>query len=405
MQHDADLRVLLVSPLRGVDPSSGDVTYTEQLLAAPPPGVRYTTYIEAIERGDLIEVGTRRALAGAPWKLKPTHLAVSLWRRGETLIRKTGFVYRERLRHFIVRPGAYDLVHVHVFHTRFYGSVPVVISAGGPLRVVYRTAWGWSPRRTAFADQFDKFVGSVWNASMFGIRPGRAARFVTLSEDFRTHLVDAGWPESKIDVCPNYLSLPAGELRADRTPRMLGFIAKDFEAKGGLIALAAFRELRKNYPHLRLTVVGSSHPASSSDDVEWRTELPREELLHHVLPTIDILLYPTFFDTSVPYVPTEAISLGIPCVVSDYGALPELVQGGGGRVSRAGDVDSVVRATEELLDQATWDEASAAARRRFDRRFSAETQAPLLREAYSSALQGVGREGENGLRWSHDVPT
>lgn len=42
------LRVLLLSPVRALDPQNGDVTYPEQLLASPPDGVVYTTYAEAL---------------------------------------------------------------------------------------------------------------------------------------------------------------------------------------------------------------------------------------------------------------------------------------------------------------------------------------------------------------------
>ena len=50
-------RVLLLSPLPGLDPPSGDVVYTQELLAHPPAGVDYETYAQALAAGRLIELG------------------------------------------------------------------------------------------------------------------------------------------------------------------------------------------------------------------------------------------------------------------------------------------------------------------------------------------------------------
>ena len=130
----SQLRVLLISPVRGVDPNSGDVTYTEQLLASPPPGVEYTLYPDAIAAGTLRERGSRMSVRVARGPALGPELGFAAWRKAETLVRRTGLAYRERLRLFSVDPGAFDLVHVHVFHTRFVGEhPPVLMSAAGPL--------------------------------------------------------------------------------------------------------------------------------------------------------------------------------------------------------------------------------------------------------------------------------
>lgn len=390
-ERHGPLRVLLISPLRGLDPLSGDVTYTEQLLAAPPPGVEYVTYDEALRNGSLLELGTRKAIAEAHLRDVPRQLAIAAWRKLEFLIRQTGLVYREPLRIFSVKPESYDLVHVHVFHNRFVGiAPPVVMSAGGALEGLYRDAWQWSTRKIALANMFDQVVGAIWDATMCGERLGRATRMVTLSADFRASLVDRGWPPDYIDVTPNYLSFDPPPKEAVEIPRTLGFVAKDFRTKGGHLVLRAFEILHSKHPELRLLVVGSPRgnlpqgiPESA---VEWLPTVPREELLHSVLPRIDILVYPTLRDTSVPYGPMEALAMGIPIVVSDYGAMPELVAEGAGRVCSRGEPESVTLAVEDLLTPEAWQTASAAAQLRYRERFSPESQGPALRNAYEAAL-------------------
>lgn len=386
---DAPLRVLLISPVRGVDPLSGDVTYTEQLMSSPPPGIQYFTYVEALQDGTLVECGTREAVVAARGPQRLRQLAFALWRKAEYAVRRTGLVYREPLRLFSVDSAAYDLVHVHVFHHRFLGPrPPVLMSAAGPLEWVYGDAWHWPRWRRSIAEAFDRLVGSLWDASICGLRMGRDDRFVVFSDYFKSWLTERGWPAELIDVVPNQLDFAPADKPWTGAPRRLGFIAKDFEAKGGEVLLTAFERLRAGHPELELVIVGSpprlSEQTLAERSITWLPFVPRDELLRDVIPTIDVLVYPSLFD-GLPYGPMEALATGIPCVVSDYRALPEMVTPAGGRVSRTGDPDSVVRAVEELLDPEVWREASAAARHQFHTRFSAATQSPRLGTSYQLA--------------------
>lgn len=392
------LRVLLISPVRGVDPLSGDVTYTEQLLSSPPPGVTYTTYVDAIEEGTLVECGTRRAVGEASVGDLPRQAAIAVWRKFEGLIRRSRVTYRESIRHFTVAPGAFDLVHVHVFHSRFLGvHPPVVMSAAGPLEWVYTDAWGWSRFRVALAEGFDRFAGAQWDATMCGTRRGRAIRHIVFSSYFKEWLTKRGWPPEEIDVVPNYLDFPTSEKRANRSPTRLGFVAKDFDAKGGGVLLEAFEKLRAQHPELELLVVGSPHRLPEGEltarGITWVPFVAREALLSQILPKIDILVYPSLFD-GLPYGPMEALASGIPCVVSDYRALPELVGTDAGRISRVRDAASVAAAVEELLDPAAWTEASNAALERFHGRFAAETQSPSLGCVYRKATSSTSPPGQ-----------
>ncbi|MGC5585127.1 glycosyltransferase family 4 protein [Ornithinimicrobium sp. W1665] len=385
--------MLLISPVAALDPPSGDVTYTEQLVRTPPPGVAYTTYDEAIAQGDLTELGTRESLRAASGPDLVLQAGVALARKLERLVRRSGLAYREPIRIFRVNPQRFDLVHVHVFHHRFLGAhPPVVASAGGPLRWVYADAWGWGRTRVAMAEGIDHALGWLWGATMCAARLGRADLFISPSEYLRTWLQERGWPSARIAVQPNYLSLGRASEARDEAPRTIGFVARDFAAKGGMIVLEAFAALRQRHPTLRLIIVGSPARLSESEQhrtgIRWFSQVARSQLLEEILPSIDLLAYPSGFDTGVPYSAMEAISQGIPAVVSDYRSLPDLVGDGAGLVSRP-DAASVSTAIEKLLAPATYATASAAAAQRFHQKFSAVTQAPRLRKLYEAALVGV----------------
>lgn len=384
------LKVLLISPVPGLDPMSGDVTYTQQLLAAPPPGVLYTTYEQALADGSLVEVGTRVAFRTAPRPHRVGHLLVALARKAELWMRRSGLTYREPIRVFYVPPGTYDLVHVHVFHHRFLGEPPpIVASAGGPLQWVYADAWGWSPVRIAIAEAFERVLGTLWDATMCGSRLGRAQVLIAPSQYLRQWLARRGWAPDDIVVQPNYYTKQkngAFSIPGQASPTRLGFIARDFEAKGGLDAIAAHQLLRQTHPNLELLIVGSEPrldaEALKNTGIQWLAELPREDLLTRVLPRIDILVYPSRFDTGVPYSAMEALAEGIPAVVSDYRSLPDLVGADAGFVTGIGDVPALATAVARLLDPITYRRTREGAKSRFEDVFSARTQAPRLGGVY-----------------------
>ena len=383
------MKVLLLSPVRGLDPNSGDVTYTEQLLAAPPPGVSYTTYDTALREGTLEEIGTRTWVDAADGVARVARAAAGAARKAETLARRSGVLFRERIRAFRVDPSAFDLIHVHVFHTRFVGRrPPVVMSAAGPLSWVYGDAWGWRPARLRAAEVADAALGAITSATMCATRLGSAEGFVSFSDYLAQSMTARGLPSDRITVVPNYLAdaCSARRNRQAGAPRSLGFVAKDFDAKGGPAVLEAFQGLRARRPDLVLTIVGS--PPRGRPDVlarqgiRWLPFVERDELLRHVVPELDLFLYPSRFD-GMPYGPMEALSAGVPLVVSDYRALPELVRGGAGVVAHRGDAEAVRDAADRLLDPAVWGSASSAASRLFSERYSAVSQAPRLGAAYA----------------------
>ncbi len=392
-QSERPLTVLLISPVAAWDVHSGDVTYTAELLASPPPGVRYVTYDEALGAGTLIELGRWRGPSGPPRTASTVGLATTA--KVEAVVRRSGLAFRESVRHFQVTPGAFDLIHAHVFHTRFHGPhPPVVSSAGAPLAWLYRDAWGWGPTRLRLASAIDAAVARTSGASMCASAAGQARRFIAPSRHLRDWLVGSGWSADSVDIVPNYCQPPAVVPTPVRSPvSTIGFVAKDFDAKGGGLVLQAHARLRARHPGLRLVIVGSTPrltPAElAASDITWTPVVPRQTLLDEVLPSLDILAHPSGVD-ALPYSVMEALARGIPALVSNYTSLPELVEGGAGlAVPRS--VEAVASGLEELLSPEVWAEASRAAIVQFGRRFSSRTQAPALGRSYRTALESNDR--------------
>ncbi len=380
--------VLLFSPLAGLDPPSGDVSYTEALLEEPPPGIRYTTYRDAIDAGT-VRVRGRRPRHGS---LRSADVAVLGIRTGEQILRRAGAMFREPTWFVTVDPDAFDLVHQHLFPIRQVGpSLPVVSSAGYPLTVLYGAREQWSsPRlRVALALQsaFDRSfqVHDPW------LRPGPHGVMTVYSGHFQDWLLRRGVAAERVLVAGT--ALPDMAMAPKRSDgRTITFVAGVFARKGGDIALAAFRRLHDSDSSLRLILVTSRQAAESNSvtgpGVELVVDAPRRRVLDDVLPRADVLLLPTRSDCGAPYGVLEALQSGAAVVTStdpwlDGRLVPPAV------VRVAPSTDAVAAAVQALLVPAALRQAQAAARQLWASQFSMEPLHRDLLAAYGRARAGA----------------
>lgn len=382
------LKVLLVSPVAGVDPQSGDVVYTECLLENPPPGVEYTTYTDALATGDLVELGRRgfhRRQVGIGRKIREAAIFTS--RSVEVRVRGAGLAFREPFRYFATRPGAFDLVHGHVFRMRLVDqNLPLVMSAAGSLSVPYRDAWDWSPARVHGAEVFDSVLARAMGVNDFSGRMPQAYAAAVFSGVARD---DERLRAARIEVIPNFVNDRELSTRStEQGGHHLGFVATDFDTKGGDVVIEAFRRVRARRPDARLTIVGSTPRMSEQElaenGISWFDRIPRGQVLGELLPSLDLFVYPTRCD-GLPYIVMEAMGTGVPIVSSAYGALPELI-GAGGRCVEGYDPDDFAAACLELLDEPQNNAAGAAARDRFLAVYSDATVLDQMHALYLAAV-------------------
>ncbi len=72
----------------------------------------------------------------------------------------------------------------------------------------------------------------------------------------------------------------------------------------------------------------------------------------HPATALDLAVFPSLCEETYGLVVDEALARGVPAVVSDAGALPERVAGGGGEVVPAGDADALRNALASLCEPA-----------------------------------------------------
>jgi glycosyltransferase involved in cell wall biosynthesis len=130
------------------------------------------------------------------------------------------------------------------------------------------------------------------------------------------------------------------------------FVGVNFERKGGHELLDAFEQLRSIRPDTALTIVGprSVPPRPLPAGVQWLGFVSDRDEIARIYSDADIFCLPSRYE---PYglVIQEALAHGLPCIVSDRGALPEIV-GRAGLVVAAEDVDALKAAMLELVDDA-----------------------------------------------------
>jgi glycosyltransferase involved in cell wall biosynthesis len=183
----------------------------------------------------------------------------------------------------------------------------------------------------------------------------------TMSDYLRNSFVeDFGVPEGRVRTIGagvNLERLP--EVAADRTydNKRLLFIGAAFARKGGQHLLEAFRRMRLAHPTAELYIVGPrslSIPAGLSAGVVYLGFLSKHDpaqrtRLEQLLTTSSLFVMPSLYE---PFgiAPLEAMAYGIPAVLTDAWAFPEMVRPGvNGELVKLGDAADLAEKLIELL--------------------------------------------------------
>ena len=383
------LRVLLISPYPHVDPRTGDVTYTENLLARPPSGVTYESHVDALAAGRLRERGRRSALTGVTGAGAVAEVAIIARERVLNGLRRRGLLFWEPFRYFEV-VGSYDVVHVHTFSVRLTGKdVPLVMSNGARVGDLYRDARAWSARRTRWAQRTDLALARLTGVTHNIAVKTSAVRIVTFTDHLRAWYLERGADADVVVTVAAGVPRPVDRpvLTRDR-PTRVGFVASDFLTKGGDVLCAAVADVVRARPDAEVVIAGSDAPppgVTVPPEVTWLGRLTRDELNTTFYPSLDVFAYPTRFD-GASLVLQEALSYGIPVAASDYGPIPEMTgDGRAGRASGVGDRRALADDIVRLLDPAENRRVATSCAAFFDEEYAEDAARGRLRAVYDSA--------------------
>lgn len=110
------------------------------------------------------------------------------------------------------------------------------------------------------------------------------------------------------------------------------FVALNFEKKGGLQAVDIFKELKKTFNTVKLTIIGEQPPERVLDlsGVQYLGRLNKDiknelAVMENAFQNASFLIHPTKMDTMGAIIP-EANYFGTPVVASDKFGIPDLIQ-------------------------------------------------------------------------------
>lgn len=215
--------------------------------------------------------------------------------------------------------------------------------------------------------------------------------FIALSGFQRALMVEAGLPEDRVHVKPNFCQ-PTFQPKAweERHPQVL-FVGRLSDEKGIQTLVRAWRRWGSEAPEL--LIIGSG-PLSRrlgemavGANVRLTGQLSREETLAAIAETRLLVLPSEAYETFGLTV-CEAMAAGTPVAVSAIGPLPGLVQGGrAGLVFRAADSPSLLSTIRTAWgDPARLKELGWAGRRRYEKNYSPEANYSRLLEIYRAAI-------------------
>lgn len=186
----------------------------------------------------------------------------------------------------------------------------------------------------------------------------------------RTHVLE-NWTED--------ITFRSREHRTDG-PLRVGFLGRLTREKGVHVLARAMAEvIARSEREVRLVLAGENRFGSSSDDREIQAALEpfagnvdrlgwvrRDEFLDQV----DLAVFPSVAEESFGLVAAEAMARGVPFVISDAGALPEVAGPAHSWVARRGDDGALAETILALIDELDDGGGRLDARRRWEKHFS-----------------------------------
>ena len=220
------------------------------------------------------------------------------------------------------------------------------------------------------------------------ILPIWVTRFIVLSEFQKRKMVEYSWPEEKIAVKGNFVSGGVARGGVEIKKDQIVYVGRLSKEKGVETLIEALRSLRS----LRLKIVGDGVDRQELErlavglNIEFVGQRPAAET-RRIVAESKALVSPSACWETFGLAAAEAMTVGVPSVVSNVGALPDVVQDGRfGEVFEAGNVEACAAAIQRLLSRPDYDEMCAAARHEAETKYSEEANYKQLMGIYGEVV-------------------
>ena len=280
-----------------------------------------------------------------------------------------GRAIRRGIRGFLTHTRV-DVLHAHTPFTVAWAALLEARRRGIPFVYEKRNLWEESARARGKASG----RWPLYQLSQFldGWVTRKADAVCTITESLRLHTQRLGVSPERLVVVGNGVDTiafqpPAGTAQSEgiRDPgrTVFGFIGSFFSFEGLPLLVRAFALLAPRFPAARLVLVGDGEdflPVRAlvtelglQDSVLLTGRVPHGSVLGHY-SAMDVLVYPRYrsqlTELISPLKPLEPMAMGGCVIVSDVGAMRELVTDGETGLSfEAGSLDSLRACLERVL--------------------------------------------------------
>lgn len=171
-----------------------------------------------------------------------------------------------------------------------------------------------------------------------------ADEIIAMSVFMRNNIIGNGVDPTKILLIYNGVEKKEKEIaNFEDNPQKtitIAFIGKISKEKGIFTFLKAAREVIKQIPLVEFWVVGDAPESMKRENTQWKGKIIFKgwyDDLSIIYKNTDVVVVPSIVEESFGFVAAEAMMFGKAVVVSNRGALPELVNAESGIVFSAGD--------------------------------------------------------------------
>ena len=308
----------------------------------------------------------------------------------EALARKPGFDWAlvRQIRQLLISSNI-DILHCHQYSPWIYGWLA---ARGTSAKVIFTEHGRFFP---------DRYRRKAWLVNK--IMAATTSHITAISAATKTALAEFEFiPKAKIQVVYNGINALSAsdlakaqlkdQLRIPEGCLVIGTVARLDPIKNQPMILKAFAQLINQVPELRLLIVGDGPERAALEELAKTLQINTQVIFAgfqspatDYMSLMDVFLLPSFSEgTSMTLL--EAMSLGIPCVVSDVGGNAEVIQSGkNGIVMRSNTEQALVDVALEYIRQPELRVlASAHARQRFTDAFSAAQMRRQYADLYMS---------------------
>ena len=345
------------------------------------------------------------------WLRKGTLLGRAVWSR--QCRRELGSIlreYRPALVHFhntfpLISPAAYDVAKrqqlpvVQTLHNyRLLCANALLLRDGHACEkcVSHTVGWPgvWHACYRSSRAASGVVVGMVAAHKLMGSWNRKVDVYVALTEFAKGKFVQGGLPEHKIIVKPNF-GYPDPSV-GEHTGRYALFVGRLSPEKGIRVLLAAWRQMAGLVP---LKIVGNGPLAQDVADaargipaIDWLGSQP-ESVVLGLMREASFLIVPSISYETFSLVIAEGFATGLPAIVSNHGALTELVDHGRtGLYHRPGDPANLASKVEwAWTHPREMAEMGCSARREYELKYTAERNYQMLMEIYDTAISRARR--------------